>query len=108
MCSPEQGADCFLRSAALSRLFFILSPSRHVCGKEVLKEAGPFVEVQTDLLQGSQNRARQAGGYFLQRSWSICQSSVRRDRQQAVLYEISLPYCNSGSVFFFDCPTLSE
>ena len=37
MCSPEQGADCFLRSATLSRLFFILSPSRHVCGKEVLK-----------------------------------------------------------------------
>ncbi len=37
MCSPEQGADCFLRSAMLSRLFFILSPSRLVCGKEVLK-----------------------------------------------------------------------
>ena len=36
MCSPEQGADCFLRSATLSRLFFILSPSRHVCGKEAL------------------------------------------------------------------------
>ncbi len=72
-----------------------------------MKKAGPFVEVQTDLLQGSQNRARQAGGYFLQRFWSIC-PSVRRDRQQAVLYEISLPYCNSGSVFFFDFQTLSE
>lgn len=85
-----------------------MSAARKAQSTTAMKKAGPFVEVQTDLLLGSQNRARQAGGYFLQRFWSICQSPVRRDRQQAVLYEISLPYCNSGSVFFFDCPTLSE